>query len=134
MRKRPSRNLSFVVISIVLVLVVLAFILPQNSNKSVPLSEVVQKVKDQQVDRVEVDGNKLTVTLKDPNAQKLVAYKEDSSVSLTQYGINPSEVTVDTKNPSNGAGRWVDIFLVSLLPIFLIMGFFYFKTNILKTM
>ncbi|MBI4101252.1 ATP-dependent zinc metalloprotease FtsH, partial [Candidatus Microgenomates bacterium] len=48
------------------------------------------------------------------------------AVSLAEYGINPAEVTVDAKNPSSGTSRWVDIFLVSLLPIFLIMGFFYF--------
>src|SRR5687768_11563183 len=126
MRKKPSRNLSFIVISIVLVLVVLAFALPRGNTKEVALSEVIQKTKDGQVERIEVEGNKLTVTLKEENAEKLVSYKEDPAVSLTEYGINPNEVTVDTKNPGDGAGRWVDVFLVSLLPIFLIMGFFYF--------
>lgn len=126
MKKKPSRNLSFIVISIVLILVVLAFALPQNSTKTVALSEVIQKVKDDQVQSIDVDGSKLTVTLKDSTAQKLVSYKEDPTVSLTDYGIGPNEVTINTKSPSEGAGRWVDIFLVSLLPIILIMGFFYF--------
>jgi len=125
MKKRPSRNLGFIVISIVVVLVVLALAMPQGNTKEVPLSEVVDKVKNQQVEQIEIQGSKLTVTQKGSD-EKLVSYKEDPAVSLTEYGINPGDVTVVTKNPSDGSSRWVDIFLVSLLPIFLIMGFFYF--------
>lgn len=126
MKKRPGRNIGFIVLSIVFVLIILALNVPQEKTKEVPLSEVVNKSKANQVEQIEVSGNKLTVTLKEQNAEKLVTYKEDPAVSLTEYGIDPSKVTVVTKNPSDSNGRWTDIFFVSLLPIFLIMGFFYF--------
>ena len=83
MKKKPSRNLSYIAISIVLILIVLALALPRNNDKSVPLSEVVNMVNNNQVEKVEVNGNKLTVTSKDPNAETLVTYKEDPAVSLT---------------------------------------------------
>lgn len=126
MKKKPSRNISYVLVSIVLVLVVLSLALPRSNAKQVPLSEVVQLVNDDKVEKVNVEGSKLTVTQKDPNAETLETFKEDQAVSLAEYGITSEKVTIETNNPSDGAGRWVDIFLVSLLPIFLIMGFFYF--------
>ena len=124
--KKPSRNLGLIVISLLVLLVILATAVPTGNIEEVALSEVIAKVKNQEVEKIEVDGHKLTATLKDKQAPRLLSFKEDPAVSLTEYGINPAEVTIETKNPSGGAGRWVDIFLVSLLPIFLIMGFFYF--------
>jgi cell division protease FtsH len=124
--KKPSRNFTFVVVSIAIVLLVMAFAYPAENTKQVSLSEIIQQVNDEQVEKIEIEGTKLTATLKDEQAAKLISYKEDSAVSLTEYGIDPSKVTIDTKSPSEGAGRWFDIFLVSLLPVFLIMGFFYF--------
>ncbi len=124
--KKPSRNLGIIVVSLLVGLVILASAVPTGNTEEVTLSEVIAKVKNQEIEKIEVEGNTLTATLKNKDAPKLVTFKEDPTVSLTEYGINPSEVTIETKNPSGGAGRWVDIFLVSLLPIFLIMGFFYF--------
>lgn len=125
-KKRPSRNASFIVVMIAAVLVILAFALPQAGTKEATLSEVIQKVNEGKVEKIKVEGSKLTVTIKDQPDQKLVAYKEDPAVSLNDYGIDPAKVTIDAANPSSGSGRWVEVFLVSLLPIFLIMGFFYF--------
>jgi cell division protease FtsH len=124
--KKPSRNFTFVVVSVAIVLLVMAFAYPAENTKQVSLSEIIQQVNNEQVEKIEIEGTKLTATLKDEKAAKLISYKEDSAVSLTEYGIDPSKVTIDTKSPSEGAGRWFDIFLVSLLPVFLIMGFFYF--------
>ncbi len=125
-KRKPSRNLGFVVVSIVIVLIVIALALPSGNTKEVPLSDVVSEINKGQVEKVELSGNKLTATLKDDKSPKLVTYKEDASVSLASYGITADKVTIDTKNSDGSAGRWVDIFIVSLLPIFLIMGFFYF--------
>lgn len=125
-KRKPPKNLGLIVISIVLALIIIAAYIPTESTKEVTLSEVVEKAKSDQVEKIEVEGNKLTVTLKDPNAQKLVTFKEDAAVPLTEYGISPEDVTIETRNPSGGSGRLVDIFLVSFLPILIIIGFFYF--------
>jgi cell division protease FtsH len=126
MNKKPSRNFGFIATSIVVVLLIMAVVLPSGNTKNVPLSDLVQQVKDKKVAKITVDGNKLTAELKEGGQPQLISYKEDPGVSLTEYGIKPEDVTIDTKDSSGGSGRWLDIFLVSLLPIFLIMGFFYF--------
>lgn len=126
MKRKPSRNLGFIVIGIVIVLAITAFALPPTNTKEVPLSEVVNQVNNGAVESVLVDGNKVTATLKDKDAPKLVTFKEDATIGLNQYGITTEKVSIETKDPSGGAGRWLDIFLVSLLPVFIILGFFYF--------
>ena len=52
------------------------------------------------------------------------SYKE-SFKSLSDFGVDYNKVKVEAKNPDNGSGRWVDIAL-AILPIFIIIGFFYF--------
>lgn len=87
----------------------------------VPFSVVLDEVKQDKVDSIEVTGDQLLVNLKDGSKQK--SYKE-SFKSLSDFGVDYTKVKVEAKNPDNG-GRWIDIAL-AILPIFLIIGFFYF--------
>lgn len=125
LQKNQSKNLGFIALAVVFILIIVALVMPTEQTREVSLSEVVQKTNEGQVEEVLVEGNKLTVTLKDQE-EKLVSFKEDPAVSLTEYGINPNETNIVTKDPSDGGGRFFDIFLISFLPIILIMGFFYF--------
>lgn len=126
MSKKPPRNLGLIVVGIALALIVLALSMPTANTQEVDLSEIVQKTKSGEVEKIIVEGSKLTAVPKEESRPQLVSYKEDPSISLTEYGIEPDKVNIETKNPADGSGRWVDIFLVSLLPIIIIMGFFYF--------
>ncbi|MBI3983940.1 ATP-dependent metallopeptidase FtsH/Yme1/Tma family protein [Candidatus Microgenomates bacterium] len=123
--RKPSRNLSLLILGVVIALIVFAANMPSGTAREVSLSEVVQKVKANEIAKVEIDGTKITATPKDAGQPKLVAFKEDSAVSLTEYGIDPTKVPVDVKNPSKGGGVWLDL-VIGIFPIFLIMGFFYF--------
>lgn len=124
--KPTNRNLGFIAVIVVFALIVLALANTGGNAEKTSISEVVRQIKNNQIEEVVVEGNKITAVPKNDNASDLVAYREDPTVSITEYGINPSEVTVKINNPADSSGRWVDIFLISLLPIFLIMGFFYF--------
>ena len=86
---------------------------------------MIQEAKKGQVERIQVDGNKLTATMKDPSAPKQTANKFSSNDTLQDYGIDPTKVIIDPKNPDNGSSRIFDIVL-TILPIVLIIGFFYF--------
>jgi cell division protease FtsH len=88
----------------------------------VPFSVVLDEVKQDKVESIEVTGDELLVNLKDGSKQK--SYKE-SFKSLSDFGVDYNKVKVEAKNPDNGSGRWLDIAL-AILPIFIIIGFFYF--------
>lgn len=122
--KKSTRSFLFLVGGILVVAVLLVLSLPQQKAEQVPLSKMIDEAKNGKIERIEVDGDKLTATLKDSSQPKEVAYKERTA-NLTDYGVDYSKVTVDTKNPDNGNGRLLDI-AVTVLPILLIIGFFYF--------
>ena len=89
--------------------------------EEVPFSSVLDEVKQDKVDSLEVTGDQIIVNLKDGTKQK--SYKE-SFKSLSDFGIDYNKVKVEAKNPDDGAGRWFDIAL-AILPIIFIVGFFY---------
>ncbi len=88
----------------------------------VPFSTVLDDVKQDKVELIQVSGDEITVKLKDGTTQK--SYKE-SFKSLSDFGVDYNKVKVEAKNPDSGANRWFDIGL-AILPIILIVGFFYF--------
>ncbi len=88
----------------------------------VPFSTVLDEVKQDKVELIQVSGDEITVKLKDGTTQK--SYKE-SFKSLSDFGVDYNKVKVEAKNPDTGADRWFNIAL-AILPIILIVGFFYF--------
>lgn len=123
--KSHHRNLGFIAIIIVFVLIVLALTNTDTNTKQVSLSEVVNQVNEGKIEELVVDGSKITAVPTQDGAPELITYREDPGVSITEYGINPEEVEVTTKDPSD-QGRLLDILLISFLPIIVIIGFFYF--------
>ncbi len=121
--KKLSRNTVYLIVGL-LVLGLVLFYSGSSTTKptEVPLSTVLKQAHDNQVDKIEVTGDKLDVYLKDGNQEQ--AYKE-TGAALSSYGIDYSKVKVDPKNPEGDSGRWLDIVL-AFLPIVLIIGFFYF--------
>lgn len=109
-------------VAIALVLLYLIFMNNEPKPAQVSLSKVLEQANQGQVEKIELVGNKLTVTLKDGGKEE--SYKENAT-SLKDYGIDYSKVKVEPKNPDDGSGRWIDI-LLAFLPIALIIGFFYF--------
>jgi len=90
-------------------------------QNEIALSTVVEKVKNQEVKKITVSGNKLEIELK--NGNKEISSKEDS-VSLTEYGIKPSDVEISVKN-GESATLWIGL-ISGILPILLIAGFIWF--------
>lgn len=88
------------------------------------MSDVVQEVKGGHVEKITVEGNKITAKTKDN--LKLVTYKE-AGQGLKDYGITSDQVTIDIKNPDSGAA-WVTILSIAI-PSLLIIGIFWFLTR-----
>jgi cell division protease FtsH len=121
--KKIPKNILYVLIAFVALGVVL-FAVPATAPKptEVTLSRVAEQVSKGEVEKILVAGDKLTVKLKDGSTEQ--TFKEPN-VSLKEYGLDYSKVTVEVQNPDDGSGRWLDI-LLAILPIALIIGFFYF--------
>ncbi|MBI2031676.1 MAG: ATP-dependent metallopeptidase FtsH/Yme1/Tma family protein [Candidatus Levybacteria bacterium] len=97
---------------------------PLEQTKTVPLSQVISDVKAGKVSEIVVLENKLTVkkdsgtiqTFKEPGANVYQLFK-DAGVSLDKTKVNIKDET--------GLNNWVNI-LTSILPIILMVAFFYF--------
>lgn len=122
--KMPKKQFIFLIAGLLLLAVLFVVSGSQDKLETVNLSQVISEVRDDKVDKIEVSGDRLEVTLKESGAAKQQAFKEPSA-SLTEYGIDPTKVTIEAKNPDSSAGRILDI-AITVLPIIVIIGFFYF--------
>ncbi len=122
--KLPKKQFIFLVAGLLVLAVLFVLSGSQTKTEDVPLSKVAQEANSGKIDHIDLTGSHLVVTLKDQNAPKQSAFKEDSA-KLSDYGIDLRKVTIDTKNPDSGSGRLLDIIL-TIGPILLIIGFFYF--------
>lgn len=95
-----------------------------SQGSEVPISVVIQDVKDGNVNKIALDGDKLTVILK---GDRTVISRKEAGQSLYQVfkdsGIDPKNVTIEVKDTSTQQA-WISI-LGTVLPILLMVGFFF---------
>lgn len=104
-----------------------AFSAPQDSGETVPLSQVIQDVKDGKVKEIAVTGDKLAVTR--DNGEVIQTFKEPSADVYSLFNdagasLKNSDVNVVVKDES-GMGNWINL-VGALLPVLLMIAFFYF--------
>ena len=124
MKKVPKNVWYAVAAFVVLVVLVLSMgngSLLTKAPEEVPFSTVLDETQQDKVEKIQVSGDEIIVTLKDGTKQK--SYKE-SFKSLSDFGVDYNKVKVEAKNPDAGGGRWLDV-LLAIIPIVLIAGFFY---------
>lgn len=92
--------------------------------KTVPLSQVIQDVREGEVKEIEIVGNKLVVH---KDGETLESFKEPGS-NLVQIfndsGVSLENTKVVVKDDST-LNNWVNV-VTSVLPVLLMVGFFYF--------
>lgn len=96
----------------------------EKNQTTVPLSQAIKEVKEGKVKEIEVHDTKLVLKQGDKSVQ---AFKEPGSNIYTLFkdaGVNldKTKVSINDKTTFN---NWVNIF-ASILPIILMVGFFYF--------
>ena len=127
MNPKNTRN----VIILVIVLLLAAVFMVNNGKKDkveqVSISKVSEEVKAGEVEKIEVEGDKVTVTLKDNKAPQQVAYKE-TSANLSDYGIDSAKVTIEPKPVDDSGAQWLNIGL-TVIPLVLIIALFFFMTR-----
>ncbi|HBB76947.1 MAG: cell division protein FtsH [Candidatus Levybacteria bacterium RIFOXYA1_FULL_41_10] len=103
----------------------LGFTQPMKENQSAPLSQVINEVKQGKVSAIEVRDTKLVVKRK--NGETFEAFKEPGQSVYTLFkdaGV-PLDKTKVGINDKTGLNNWISV-LASVLPILLMVGFFYF--------
>ena len=96
--------------------------------KTISLNEVVQKIKNSQVEEIVLKGEK--ITLKTKEGEELVSYKEASQgllETLKEFGLTNEDlkgVKINVKSEA-GSNFWLGIVLSSLLPLLLLLLFFW---------
>lgn len=96
------------------------------STKEVPLSRVINDVKQDKVKEISISGTKLTVTYND--GKKAESTKEPNTSIyevLQNAGVKPSDVNITVKDDS-GTSALIGLILSSVLPIILLVGIIYF--------
>jgi cell division protease FtsH len=103
-----------------------AFTSPYENIQTVPLSTVISQVKNDQVSTINVTTNQLVVTEK--NGSKVQANREDTTdvYSLFKAAGVPLTNTKVMVQDDSGISNWVNILTGAILPVLLMMGFFYF--------
>jgi cell division protease FtsH len=96
-----------------------------NKSESIPLSKVIADIKQKKVEAIEVAGASLTVTYANGDTAKSRKEQNASFYEVLQNaGVDPTTVNISIKDDS-GFNTWIGI-LSSLLPVLLLVGFFYF--------
>ena len=127
-KTRPSRTSgiwSWIFILLFLGLIYWAFTTPVSSPQTLPISQVLTLIDEGKVERIEVTGNTLEVTLK--SGETTTSQKEPGSSFLevlAQSGVDPAKVSAGIA--VKDGFPWLDILLGSILPVALLVFFFFF--------
>lgn len=124
---------NFNVRTIFIALLVLMFIVTyiagsaglENFIKEKPISNVIDDIKNNKVEKIERQGNTFTVIYK--NKDRVITKKEteDSFRKILQEsGVNPDEVNIEVK--SNDDTSLISNFIVNVVPTILVIVFFIF--------
>ncbi len=129
--KLISKNILYAVsVLLLLAMAYSVFVTSQIEHKELTLSQLVDKVNAGSVEKITVEGNQLTVKLKDDSVLYSSKKEEQSSLSdtLINYGLNPAKLASfahEEKDPS-GFVFWFGAALPTLLSLLFIVGFIWF--------
>lgn len=126
MKNKNYRNIIILLVSILILAGGYTYYNRNNlKSEEVPISQVAQELKEDQVKSIRVEGTKVTVEKKDGKKQTSeIGQNEQITTTLKDLGADPSKVTIEIEKSSNNS-MWITL-LVNFLPFLLIIGFFYF--------
>lgn len=125
-----SRNIVYgILVFLLLASVYSALHGPFVEQKTVSLSELVQKINQGEVSSIAVSGEQLTIKLKDNTT--VLSKKEDQtslSQTLANYGVPPEKLASFEHTEQNPSGFmfWFQALLPSIISLIFIVGFIWF--------
>ena len=99
------------------------------AGNEVPISQIINQIKDEKVEKITLEGNKVVAKIKDSD-QKLISRKEEGESIykiLESSSVDPKSVTIEVKDLSFQQA-WVGL-LSAVLPVLLLVGlmFLFFR-------
>ena len=129
MRSLARNFLIFFLVIVVIMGVLSLFNSSLNKPEIVGIATIVEKITQKEVQTIDVQGDKLTVTLKEGNQLESRKEPTDSlSALLKNYGVDPAiykDVAINVKDVS-GTAFWLGSILPFLIPFILIGLFLWF--------
>jgi len=129
MEKILKNIFTFLIIFVVFGGLFLLYSAPEEKPEEVSLSALATSINEGRVEKLEVDGNAVNITLNDETKQTTVKESESSlSETLANFGVESetlNTISIDVKGESRTA-FWLGAVLPFLLPILLIGLFIWF--------
>lgn len=127
------KNLGKNILTIILAVVVFSALVSlwevtRVKPQKVSLSEVASLIKEEKVGKIEVEGNRLNIELKDGSKMKSQKEAESGlSESLRNLGVDAEKSqNLITIKDTSGSQFWISVFLPFILPFLLIAFFLWF--------
>lgn len=98
---------------------------PYQNNPTVPLSQVISDVKKNEVKKIDIDGDKLTVTEKGRTVQSMKESGSDIYTLFKNAGVSLNKNTQVVVEDNSTLNNWIGI-LSTVIPVLLMIAFFYF--------
>jgi cell division protease FtsH len=109
--------------------------LPEQKTQEINLNTLVEQIKNQEVEKIVVEENKLNIFLK--NQEQFFAFKEENqnlTELLTNYGVLPEQLAQLSINIKSTRGRdtFFNIIFPLIIPLLLLLGLIYFFSKQVK--
>lgn len=130
---RVTRWFIYLLIGVAILAIIWSYTSSATAPNQIPVSQLAQQIQAGVVETIEVDGNGRRVVINynndDPANETQISGVSSLEEQLANYGVTPSDyaqsgLTIEYGRPSQW-GSWLNGIGV-LLPIILIIGFFYF--------
>lgn len=126
MNEKKTRNWIYAVGFVFLLLSLYLFLgNPIKKEEKISISQVAEFVKQDKVEKIEVEGTDVTVTLKGGEKKSSeIGQDQQITTTLKDLGADPAKVNLDIKEGSDNAAVWAIV--LNFVPVLLIIGFFWF--------
>lgn len=124
--KKLFKDIAIILVVFLIVsLLFSAFIEKKSSSSKVTLGQLIQQIKQDQVEKIAVKNNDLLITLKNKKNEKSVKENNVSFIkTLKDYGVDPAKVKIEITN-TGGSELLTTILIQIVLPLLLILFFFW---------
>src|SRR6185369_8960073 len=128
--KSFSKNIAAAITILLMAALVFSFFMAGGTKSSaLTMNDLVAKINAGTVTKIDVSGNDLTITLKDGTTATATKETETGLTdTLKNYGVDPvalRQVPLEVKAES-GTQFWLGILVPTLLPLLILIGFFWF--------
>jgi cell division protease FtsH len=120
-----SRNFIYFMIGLLILATLLLYTDNKKEVEAVPVSQVMRDIREDRVQKIEVDKGKLTVQLKD--GKELVSHigpNQSITTIMKDYDVDPNQVETLQVVEETDNSIWINVAL-SIVPVFLIIFILY---------